>query len=244
MASDLRNHTAPGPAATAHRGWTPGRIIALVAGLVLALASAALLVGAGLLTWADAGQLHGGYLATGTASYSTSGYALASDPVDLHGGWGWLGRFADKVRIRITTAVPGKPVMAGIAAAGAAERYLADVSYTTVTALGNPDVTEHPGAAAPAPPAAALPWAAKAAGSGSVTLTWTVTGGNWMVLVMNPDGSKGVAVRADAAVSSPLLPALAGELLAGGVLLGAAAAALIIVPVRLAARRGPGSRPG
>jgi hypothetical protein len=37
-------------------------------------------------------------------------------------------------------------------------------------------------------------------------------------------------------VSSPALPWLAGELLATGVLLGVAAAALIIVPVRMATR--------
>jgi len=42
-------------------------------------------------------------------------------------------------------------------------------------------------------------------------------------------------------VSSPALPWLAGELLAAGVLLGVAAAALIIVPVRLAGRQGPTS---
>ena len=239
MAGNLLKDAAPLPPgpAMARRGWTAGRIIALATGSVLLLISLLLVGGAGLLTWADQEQLQAGYLTTSTASYSTGGYALASDPIALHGGWGWLGRFADKVRIRVTSAVPGRPLFAGIATADAAERYLAGVSHTTVAAIGVGDVTEHPGTAVPAAPAAALHWTARAEGTGNLTLTWTVTDGNWMVVVMNPDGSKGVIVRADVGVSSALLPSLASELLAAGGLLGVAAAALILVPVRLATRQ-------
>ena len=56
-----------------------------------------------------------------------------------------------------------------------------------------------------------------------------------MVVVMNSDGSSGVTVRADAGVSSPALPWLAGELLAAGVMVGVLAAALIVIPIRMAA---------
>jgi hypothetical protein len=58
-----------------------------------------------VLTWADQEQ-QGGYLTTGTAMYSTDGYALVSNPVNLHGPWGWLGRFAGDVRIRVTATRP------------------------------------------------------------------------------------------------------------------------------------------
>jgi len=71
-------------------GWTAGRVIALVAGSVLALASIVLLGGSGDVAWADHEQ-QGGYVSTGTATYSTGGYALATDPVRLAGGWSWLG---------------------------------------------------------------------------------------------------------------------------------------------------------
>jgi hypothetical protein len=69
------------------------------------------------------------------------------------------------------------------------------------------------------------------------TLRWTVHSGDWMVVVMNPDGSPGVTVRADAGVSSPVLPALAGELLAAGITACLIGAALIVISVRLAAGR-------
>jgi hypothetical protein len=239
MAGNLLTEVSPRtprPPSAAGDGWTPGRVIALMAGSLLALVSLAFIAGGGALTWADAEQLHSGYLTTGTSSYSTSGYALASDPIDLHGARGWLSRLAGQARIRVTSADPSRPVFAGIAAAGDVQRYLAGVSYTTVGTRGGHDVTDHPGTGVPPAPAAALPWAAHAAGTGHLTLTWTVAEGDWMVVVMNSGATPGLVVRADAGVSSPALPWLAGELLAAGVLVGVAAAALIIVPVRLASR--------
>ena len=114
-------------------------------------------------------------------------------------------------------------------------RYLGDVSYTTVNGH---DVTDHPGTGVPAAPAAALPWAARAQGTGTLTLTWAVQDGDWTVVVMNTDARPGLSVRAEAGISVPTLALLAGELLAVGVLTGVVAAALIVVPVRLASRRG------
>ena len=55
---------------------------------------------------------------------------------------------------------------------------------------------------------------------------------------MNPDGSPGVTVRADVGVFAPALPWLAIWLLVGGVMAGLLAAALILIPVRLATGRG------
>ena len=55
-----------------------------------------------------------------------------------------------------------------------------------------------------------------------------------MAVVMNPGGSAGLTVRADAGISAPWLFRLAVELIVGGILLGALSAALIVVPVRLA----------
>jgi hypothetical protein len=241
MAADVSRRVGaglggPGRSAPARNGWTAGRVAALVAGSILILLSVVLLAGAGVLTWADHEQQHG-YLTTGTATYSTSGYALASDPVNLHGSWGWLGPFAGEVRIQVTAASPGTPVFVAIGPAGDVSRYLAEVSYTSVTAVGDHDVTQHLGSVAPAPPSTALDWAARASGAGTQTLRWMVRSGDWMVVVMNPDGSPGITVRADAGVSSPVLPSLAGGLLASGFLAGLTGAALIVVAARLAAGR-------
>jgi hypothetical protein len=224
---------APTPA-PAGSGWTVGRITALAAGSVLLLISLALIAGSGILIWADNEQVHSGYLTTSTATYSTRGYALASDSIDLHG----LGLFVGEVRIRITSSDPSRPLFAGIAATGDVGRYLGDVSHTTVHGH---DVTDHPGASVPAAPAAALPWAVRAQGTGTLTLTWAVRDGHWTVVVMNTGARPGLSVRADAGITALALPWLATELLAVGLLTGLAAGALIVVPVRLASRRGPGT---
>jgi hypothetical protein len=228
---------APRPTPTptpAGSGWTTGRIIALAAGSVLLLISLAFIAGGGILIWANTEQVHSGYVTTSTADYSTGGYALISDSVDLHG----LGLFVGEVRIRIASSDRSRPLFAGIAATSAVERYLGGVSHTTVHGH---DVTDHPGAMVPAAPAAALPWAARAQGTGPLTLMWRVRGGDWTVVVMNTDARAGLSVRADVGISALALPWLAGGLLVDGLLTGLAAAALIVVPVRLASRRGPGT---
>jgi len=219
----------------ARKGWTAGRIVSLVAGSILSLICVVLLGGAGILTWADQEQ-QGGYLATGTGTYSTGGYALAGDPVNLHGRWGWLGPFAGQVRIRVTAISSGTPVFVAIGPARDVSRYLAGVSYTSVTALGDHDVTQHVGNVHPAPPTT-LAWAAQARGAGTQTLQWAVRSGDWMMVVMNPNGSPGVTVRVDLGVSSPVLPSLALELLAAGILAGLTGAALVVIPARLTAGR-------
>src|SRR5438309_2269683 len=75
---------------SAGSGWTTSRIIALAAGSVLLLISLAFIAGGGTLAWADQEQLRSGYLTTTTTTYSTSGYALVSDPIKPYGTWGWL----------------------------------------------------------------------------------------------------------------------------------------------------------
>ena len=226
---------APTPTpAPAGSGWTTGRIIALVAGSVLLVISLAFIAGGAILIWAGTEQVHSGYVITSTAAYSTRGYALTSDPIDLHG----LGLFVGEVRIRITSSDRSRPLFAGLAATSDVERYLGDVSHATVHGH---DVTDHPGAMVPTAPAAALPWAAQAQGTGTLTLAWAVRDGDWMVVVMNTDARPGVSVRADVGISALALPWLAGGLLVDGLLTGLAAGALIVVPVRLASRRGPGT---
>jgi hypothetical protein len=218
---------APEPAGS---GWTTGRIIALAAGSVLLLFSLAFIAGGGTLVWADTEQVHSGYVTTTTATYSTHGYALASDPINVHG----LSPFIDRVRIRVTSSDPSRSLFAGVAPTGDVERYLSDVSYTTVNGH---DVTDHPGTGIPAAPAAAVPWVARAEGTGNVTLAWVVLDGDWTVVMMNADARLGLSVRAEAGISVPALPLLAGELLGVGMLTGVVAGALIVVPVRLASRR-------
>lgn len=229
----------PGPAG----GWTAGRVVTLVIGSVLALVSLGLLGGGGTLLWADLALRHDGYVTTGTAAYSTTGYALASERVSL--GWGLLltGLVGD-VRVRVTPVSPDRAVFVAIGPADRVAAYLSGTAYATVTGTGTGTGTGagslavHDGTGRPAPPQAVGIWAVQVAGTGTQVLRWTAQDGNWTVVAMNPDGSAGVTVRADAGVSAPGLARLAAELITGGIIIGALSAALIWVPVRLSAGAG------
>jgi hypothetical protein len=86
-------------------------------------------------------------------------------------------------------------------------------------------------------------WRAQAQGTGTQALTWRVQGRDWSVVVMNADGSPGIAFRADAGATVPWLVWVGVGVLVLGVLLAAASVALIIVPVKRVGRELHGSGP-
>jgi hypothetical protein len=222
------------PPARPGGGWTAGRIITVVIGSVLALISLGLFGGGGTLLWAGQALRQDGYVTTGTATYSTTGYALASERVNL--SWGWLltGLVGD-VRLRVTAIGQYRPVFIAIGPADQVSAYLSGAAYTTVTGTGPGALVSHYGTVKPGSPQLSGIWIAQAAGNGTQTLRWTAQAGDWMAVAMNPDGSAGLTVRADAGVSAPGLFRLAVELIIGGIMAGALSAALIAVPVRMAA---------
>jgi hypothetical protein len=217
-------------------GWATGRVVSVAAGAVLALCSLGVLGAGGAALWADTTQRTAGLVDLGTRTYTTAGHALTSGTIGVHGPAEWLGPLIGQVRIRVAQADGTCGVFAGIAPAAAASRYLAGVAYTTVTGDHGQDqrITHH-GTAVPQPPASAPIWAAQASGPRTASLDWVARDGDWTVVVMNADGSAGLAVRTGIAGTFPALPWLAAELLTGGVVLALISAALIIVPVRLAA---------
>jgi hypothetical protein len=230
-ASPARHGPRPGGPPEA-LGWTTGRIASVVIGAVLALCSLGLLGAGGVAVWANTTQRDAGYVNLGTASYTTSGRALASDTISVHAGWGWLSPLIGQIRIRVTEAGRASGVFAGVATASAARNYLAGVAYTSYGGQGQR--IGHPGSGVPRPPGSAAIWAAQASGTRSATLLWTIRDGDWSVIVMNADRPAGVTVGAQTGASLPALRWLATHFLVGGMMLALAAFACLIVPVRLA----------
>lgn len=241
-----REAQAGAPSGRPGSGWTAGRIVAVVAGAVLALCGLGLLGTGGAALWADTAARQGGYVDLGSETYATSGHAIASDTVELHatgGGWDAARSLFGTVRVQATSTA-GAPVFIGIAPAAAASRYLAGVGYATVHgAPGASDqYTVHAGAAPAVPPARVLIWDARAAGPGTQTLTWPVRSGNWTVVAMNADGSAPVSVHVRVAATLPALPWITAGLLAGGVIVLAGGVLLLLIPIRRVSR--PAAAPG
>jgi hypothetical protein len=218
-------------------GWTAGKVVALVVGVLLALTSAGLLSAGATALWADRTQRDAaGYLSTAARGFATATYALAADPIDLRvKGPGRLYGPAtlDTARVRVTSADPATPLFVGIAHTQDAARYLAGINHDTITNLaGVLGYRAHPGGAPEAAPGQQGFWTVRSSGTGTRTLVWPVEEGSWTVVVMNADGSRGVHVRADVGAKVPALEWIAAGLLAGGLVLLGGAVALLRFAVR------------
>ena len=223
------------------RGWTAGRVVALVIGSVVALMSLGLLGAGGIATWATNTQRDAaGYLTSDSRSFATAGYAVTSDGIDLGSSADAItpGDILGTVRIRATSADPAANVFVGVAPQSAVDRYLTGVDRRVVTNWANGHArSEAAGAGAPATaPTATKIWTAQASGPGTQALTWRPTGGHWVVVVMNANGHAGLSVTADAGATIPDLGWIAAGLFAAGGVLLIVSVALIAVPVARAGR--------
>jgi hypothetical protein len=225
--------TQPPPASQ-----TPGRVLAIVAAGVLALVSLGLLTAGGVMLWGDSQRDSHGYVSTGSDPFTTNTYAIATDNLDVNtDGPGWATSTDTYGKIRLTVASNAdKPVFVGIAPTGDVSRYLQgsahdivrDISYSPFDA----DYQHHAGDWQPAAPATKRIWAASAHGTGTQTLTWDVRDGNWSVVVMNADASRGVDVDMSAGAKIDFLAPAGWVSLGGGVLLLLAATALLYAGAR------------
>jgi hypothetical protein len=214
--------------------------VSLVVGCLLGLVAVGLIAGGGGATWLDNTQRDAtGYVTSGTHVFATGTYALVGDRIDL-GGTDVAAPSAilGTVRIRVTASDPADAVFVGIAPRAAADRYLAGVGRAAVSdwATGTVDVGSLAGGPPPVAPTAASIWVASASGTGTQTLTWKPTGGEWTVVVMRPDGTAGIAVAADAGATFPVLGWIAGGLFAAGGVLLVGAVLLVVLSVARAGR--------
>jgi hypothetical protein len=211
-----------------------GKIIAAIVAVIIGLVAVGLLVGGGALVWAHTTQRDAdGFLESPTYDMETDGYALTSGDVDLAsrpGDW-WPGDLAD-VRFE---AVGDQPVFVGIGPSDDVNSYLGDVARDEVTHLGRASdigYRSHSGSAPATPPGDQDFWVAASEGTGTQSITWDVTSGEWSVVVMNADASADVMVAVTAGARIGILLGLGIGMLIFGLLIGIGAAALLVWAVR------------
>jgi hypothetical protein len=217
--------------------WGPGRVIALVIGILVLLPAIGLTLAGGLLLWADGpARDDNGYLFSASDSFSSGGYAITSSSLDLTTGADWVpvSSALGHARIQVTGTDSGREVFVGIARVGDANGYLGSVDRTVVSDLGSGSPPAiRTGAGAPStPPGQQDFWAAQAQGSGTQTLSWTPSAGSWALVVMNADGSAGVSVDARVGATVPALTGLAWGVLGAGLVLLAIGVLVIVLAVR------------
>ena len=182
----------------ARRGWTGGRIALVVVGTIAGLFALGLLAGGCALVAVDQTQRDDdGFVMSPTQDFSTSTYAIVSESADLdtEGGEWALDTFLGTVRIRSES---DRPVFVGIGPADEVTRYLGGIERDVVDDLdnsGDPEYSRRSGGAPTGRPGDETFWVASTEGAGERTLEWEPEDGDWQVVVMNEDASRGVSAE-------------------------------------------------
>jgi hypothetical protein len=223
-----------------------GRIVLTVVGALLIVISLALGAGGGFLTWAYATQRDSeGFFTSKTHRFETATYAITSENVDLgvepgnnNGRWDF-GNLAT-VRFRVASSTD-TPIFIGIAHERDLDRYLASVAHDEIDDVHfrpfRVTYRLQPGGPPSQPPSEQRFWVASAQGAGLERLEWKVQSGRWAVVVMNADGSRGVATDASVGAKSKwVLPLAIGLLSAFAFLLVLGSVLLVLGAVGLGRR--------
>jgi hypothetical protein len=225
------------PEPTYSRRPTGGRLALVIIGALVATASVAILAGAAVLHWANNKRDDGGFFDTDTVQIVADAYAVSSENIEIDEGFlDVVG--TDRLRLRVRSNA-GKPVFAGVAPSRLVSSYLGESARALLTdvefAPFKPSYEEFGDVdAKPDPPGDETFWTASASGTGTQTLEWDPSG-NWAVVLMNADASRGV----DAAVSAGAKSSLVGTLAWIVTVIGLAVLALGVLLLALGFRRRP-----
>ena len=223
------------PARASRPGWTGGRVVSLVLGSVLTVVALGLAGAGAALTAADlAARDADGFVMTPTGSVKSSGYAVTTSSLRVESdvpGVFVPHALLGEAKVRARTSGGGE-LFIGIAPTERVAQYLDGARHSVVRRFhgGRATYEETGTGTLGAPPTSVDIWTRQDSGPGTLALTWPVQEGAWTVVVMNADGSPGVA--AEAAVGAEL-PALHGLVI--GLFATAAVAALVAVALILGA---------
>ena len=226
--------TTAQPVATPRTRGGAGRVVLIAVGVIAALLSLGLLAGGTALVVVDQTQRdEDGFLMAPSGDFSTATYAIVSESVDVDiGGSEDAARaILGDVRIRSES---DRDVFVGIAREADVKEYLSGVEHSVVTDIEkDPEYSDRRGEAPASPPGDQEFWVASANGAGEQTLEWEPEDGNWNAVVMNLDGSRGVA--SELSIGAELDAALWFGIVL--LVVGAVLAALAAIAITVGARR-------
>lgn len=218
-----------------------GHVVAIIAGCLMILPSlGALAGGVAVLTAREVATDDDGYFAFTLDRVDSDGVAVATDEA-------WFDEARDEdapwvldvldvdLRLRVDGALPTDEVFVGIARTADVEAYLDGSAHTVVT-----DIDDHTpllaevtgGRELIGSPTAEDFWVASASGTGEQTLDWEARGGRWSVVVMNADGSPGVAADVEVGARSGAITPIGVALIVFGALGTLVSIALIVIGAR------------
>jgi hypothetical protein len=216
-----------------------GKIVLLVFGAIILLIALALITGGGALIWLDKAHTDSeGFITTNTIQLDRGSYAITTKPADIDLESWWFGERHHIVTIKVQASSedPSKQIFIGIADEADVQTYLSGVDYDEIRDFRvhpfRVFYTNHPGNSAPAAPASQAFWVVSKYGSGAQTLEWELETGNWVLVLMNADGSRGVDVSGSIGVKAPWIFWVGIGLLVGGIVLLIIGVGLILLGTR------------
>src|SRR4051812_41866633 len=226
--------TTPTPTPTApYNSGDAARTGRLIGGGVLATVGAVLALGGGGILALGGSD---GEFSSGHRDVSTGSSALVSEVASINGTADVTDALGHpRVKIAADSTNSDHNVFVGVARKADADRSPACAQIDRVTDFGadpwSPDKPRVEATAKPKPPATQSFWVAKSSGS-SAAIDWKVRDGSYRVVVMNADGSRGVATQSQFEVEVPHLSTIALAMLIVGLVTVGGGIAMMIPAMR------------
>jgi Domain of unknown function (DUF4389) len=214
----------------------PGRVVAIVIAALIAIPALGMVFGGTVLGIASVVERDdNGYFDATLERLSTATSAITTGEADLRAEPGppaWFLDFLD-VTVRIRVDGTDGDIFVGIGPESDVNAYLDGVARDEIVHVDRSrvDYRAVEGDATPAPPDDQSFWVASASGSSPQELTWDVTDGSWVAVLMNVDGSPGLLAEVTVGVRSGALVPIAIALVATGVVLLVIAVVVIVLAV-------------
>ena len=201
-----------------------GKIVLLVFGVIILLVSFGLMASGGALIWADNTLKDSeGFYTTETVQLERDSYAIVTPSADIDLRTAWLWDWDDLATFKIegSNNDSAKQIFIGVAEESDVKAYLSGVEYDEITQFDiypyRVDYRNHTGTSEPAVPTSETFWTASTHGAGTQTLEWELETGNYVLVLMNTDGSAGVDLRTVVGAKVPLIFGLSLGFVIGGI---------------------------
>jgi len=206
-----------------------GKIALVIIAVLILLVGVGLMIGGGALVWSNIVIRDSeGFYSTRTINFNRDSHAITSRPAEIHYGPTWFLNWPDLVQIK-TKATNNNPkgIFIGILEEKKVQQYLGNVTYDQIRELNihrpfrAPTISykQYPGESSPGPPTSQTFWEASVYGQNTQVLKWGLQEGNYSLVVMNEDGSRGINIDGSLGVKVPMIVGIGIGLLAGGFVL-------------------------
>ncbi len=188
-----------------------------------------------------------GYIVSKTKTIQVPSYGIVVDELDFEidqAAWRFFQRQGGFLSLKMTTESnsPTNEIFVGVAPYAEAYSYIDPMEYHEVMDIdmswepGNKQSETvyvlHPGEAPATPPTEQDFWIVQASSAGEQTISWEPEAGNYYVVLMNADGSEGLAADIKLGVQVPFFGGIGDILISVGVVVGVIGLAMIYFTIK------------